>query len=493
MVNKGKRLYQISQIRLLEKLAIEQYGLSEVVLMQRAGRAAFTMLCQKWPDAKKILIICGKGNNGGDGYVLARLASEQGFDVSVRYLGELAQVAGAAGEALNAFQAITTDLKPFTLNEPVAADVIVDAILGIGVKGDLKDIYRDAINAVNDSHIPVLAIDIPSGIDADTGCVWGGAVVAAVTVTFIGLKSGLFTSAAPAYVGEIVCEDLGLPSEAFQQLQSEIILLTQDLVSHLLPKRHRDAQKGDFGHVLVIGGDYGMAGAARLAAEAAARTGAGLVSVATRPEHVSIITTARPEIMCHGVNTLKDLLPLIDKASVVIIGPGLGQQQWGKDLLRTALNSGIPKVVDADALNLIAKDSIQSNDWILTPHPGEAARLLGESVQDIQHDRFMAVKKLQEKYDAICVLKGVGSLIKGESYFIYVCSAGNPGMASGGMGDALSGIIGGILAQGLTLEDAARLGVLVHALAGDLAAKRGERGLLALDVIAEIRTIMNDI
>ncbi|MHB1948640.1 MAG: NAD(P)H-hydrate dehydratase [Gammaproteobacteria bacterium] len=262
--------------------------------------------------------------------------------------------------------------------------------------------------------------------------------------------------------------------------------------SQYLRPRPEDANKGDFGHVLVIGGDYGYSGAVHMAGEAALRVGAGLVSVATRPEHALVMNVPSPELMCHGIKTAADLDPLIAKANVIVLGPGLGRSAWGHDLLMAALKAQKNFVVDADALNLLAENPQKKATWILTPHPGEAARLLKKLPQDIQKDRIAAVKQLQEQFGGVSVLKGAGSLIMGPEGEPAICTAGNPGMATGGMGDILSGVIGGLLAQGIPLADAAKLGVLIHAMAGDMAAQEGgERGMIATDLMMYLRHLVN--
>lgn len=269
------------------------------------------------------------------------------------------------------------------------------------------------------------------------------------------------------------------------------IIIDDSLLQQFLPKRSPNSQKGDFGHLLVVGGDYGMAGAVRMAAEAGARVGAGLVSVVTRLEHLGIIQQGRPELMCHAAKKAKDLLPLLAKSNTVIWGPGLGQDIWGRDLFKNILLTKQPLLVDADALNLLALRPQYSERWVLTPHPGEAARLLKVTVTDIQADRLAAAQAIQLRYGGICVLKGAGTLIVGGEK-TWVCDAGNPGMATGGMGDVLSGVIGGLLAQGLSCEYAAAIGVYVHAKAGDYAAiKQGERGLLAGDLIDYLQEVVN--
>ncbi len=258
-----------------------------------------------------------------------------------------------------------------------------------------------------------------------------------------------------------------------------------------LQPRTRDAHKGNFGHVLIVGGDYGFSGAVRMAAEAALRVGAGLVSVATCSEHALTLNLTRPEIMCHGVSFTKALSLLCEKATVIAVGPGMGRSSWAKKMLDVVLKSKKPLVVDADALNLLAEKPLKNSNWILTPHPGEAARLLQTTTEAIQQDRLSAIKKLQEKFGGVCVLKGAGSLIIGPDSAVALCAAGNPGMATAGMGDVLTGVIAGLAAQQIPLATAAKLGVLLHAMAGDLATKEGERGMLALDLMPHLRGLAN--
>ena len=260
---------------------------------------------------------------------------------------------------------------------------------------------------------------------------------------------------------------------------------------HFLSPRPKDAHKGDFGHVLIVGGDYGMGGAVRLAGEAALRSGAGLVSVATRPEHAFAISGACPELMCKGVAESKDLDRLLTRATVVVVGPGLGRNDWGRTLYERVLATNLPVIVDADGLNQLAEEPIARDNWILTPHPGEAARLLQETPTAIQKDRLKAIHLLQKRYQGIIVLKGANSLVLGQDDLPYLCKAGNPGMASAGMGDVLTGVIAALVAQELTLLKAACLGVCAHGFAGDLAAEKGERGIKAPDLLEFIRVCLN--
>lgn len=482
-------LYTVAQIRELERGAIESYGISAAQLMERAGKAAFDLLQERWPRAKTVAVLCGTGNNGGDGFVLARYCQQAQIKVKLYHIDAINELPATALEAAQSAIAAGVDCEIYTAAADLDVDVVVDALLGIGLHGDVRGVYKDAIMSIHQSEKDVLSIDIPSGIDADTGAVLGGAVRATATITYIGLKQGLYTGSAPAYVGDVVCHDLGIPTEAFEALTPLVDIIEP---AHLAP-RQKDTHKGSFGHVLVIGGDCGMSGAVRMASEAAARTGAGLVSVATRQEHAASLVNVRPELMCHGVQKPEDLDDLLEKATVIVIGPGLGKRSWGKALLLRALESSLPKVVDADALNLLAEEPQRQNNWVLTPHPGEAARLLAlNGGGEVQRNRFDVIDKLQHKYGGVCVLKGAGTLIKADAAKVYLCAQGNPGMASGGMGDVLSGVIGGLIAQGLSIIEAAKAGVYIHSVAADRAAEEGgERGLLAMDVVKQLRVVVN--
>jgi len=325
--------------------------------------------------------------------------------------------------------------------------------------------------------------------NADNGQVMGAAVRADLTVAFIGLNRGLFTGQAPEYTGEVVFDDLQVDEGCYQEVLSEASLIPGEVLNYLHP-RPRTLHKGACGHVLVIGGNHGMPGAAILAARAALRTGAGLVSVATRPEHVDAVVASQQELMVSGIEDAMALKPLLAKASAVVIGPGLGQDDWASSLLNKVLETRLPVVVDAYALNLLAADPTHAENWILTPHAGEAAHLLARKVDEINTDRFSAVRQLQHQFGGIAVLKGAGTLVADSR--IKVCHHGNPGMATAGMGDVLCGIIAALVAQGLSHMHAAELGVWLHARAGDMEAElRGERGLVATDLLPHIRQILN--
>ncbi len=482
-------LYRAEDVRAMDRYAIETVGIPGIELMRRAGASAFAALRERWPEARTLSAICGGGNNGGDAYTVARLAHEAGMDVRIYPVAPPTNLKGDALTAYQDYRAAGGETLDFIPAEFEGAEILVDGLFGTGLDREVGGFHADVIKAVNRFSGHVVALDIPSGLHADTGSALGVAVKADLTVTFIGLKQGLFTGEGPEYAGEIVFSDLGTPPEVRYSVKPSAMLLPP--WERGLPARPRHAHKGHFGHVLVVGGDCGYSGAARMAGEAAARVGAGLVSIVTRKSHADLLNLTRPELMCHGVETAEDLMMPLERATVVAIGPGLGRSEWAKTLLGAVLDTNLPIVADADALNLLAESTRIRDNWVLTPHPGEAARLLGVTSQEIQKDRFDAIRKLQAKFGGVIVLKGAGSLVCGPDGLPRVCTAGNPGMASGGMGDVLTGVIAGLLAQRLGLFDAAALGVQLHAAAGDEAAKAGERGLLACDLMDALRRLIN--
>ncbi len=456
--------------------------------MRRAGCAVFKKIRRCWPDKNKLIVFCGAGNNAGDGYVIAKLALDMDIKVNVVSLVDVQKLKGDAFIAYQDYVTAGGLVSSFQTHLNLESAVLVDALLGTGLDRAVSGNFAEAIEQINGSNSPVIAVDIPSGLNADTGQVMSYAVRSDETVTFIALKQGLFTADAAEYCGNISFSSLQLPKDIYNRVAYSARLIQ----TYQLPVRQRCAHKGHFGHVLLIGGNAGYTGAIRMAAESALRSGAGLVSVARRAQHSHMINLGRPELMCHAVENREQLTALLAKASVVVIGPGLGQDNWAQSMLSCVLGTAIASVVDADALNLLARHPVKKNNWVLTPHPGEAARLLHCSNDHIQKDRFAAIKQLQEIYGGICLLKGAGTLILGDQD-IAISTNGNPGMASGGMGDVLSGIIGGLAAQGIELELAVQTAVHVHGRAADIcAAQDGERGLLASDLMLIIRKLLNE-
>ena len=488
-------LFRACDVRELDRLAIEEAGIPGIELMERAGLEAFRVLRERWPAARRVAVVAGPGNNGGDGFVVARLAAASGLAVSVGLIGRAARIGGDAGTAYRRMQEVVPGVN---LAGGVAedADVIVDALFGTGLAREVSGQPAEAMRTMNASPAPVLALDIPSGIHADTGRALGCAVGAAATVSFIGLKQGLFTREGRGCAGEIVYRDLGVPREVLARVEASARRMSFEGCAGTLGPRSLDAHKGRFGHVLVVGGDHGFAGAVRLAAEAAGRTGAGLVSVATRSDHVAAIVSSRPELMVRGIEMPAALDPLLRRASVIAVGPGLGQEQWGVSLLEKVLATGRACVVDADAINLLARRAVQwpsagGRAVVYTPHPAEAGRVLGVPAGEVESDRYSSVRALAELRPGTWLLKGAGTIVAEPDSVARVCEGGNPGMASGGMGDVLTGVIAALLAQGCTALDAASVGACVHAAAGDAAARHGERGMLASDVIEALRPLVD--
>jgi ADP-dependent NAD(P)H-hydrate dehydratase / NAD(P)H-hydrate epimerase len=487
-------IYSAAQVRALDRYAIETLNIPGYALMRRAGAAALSALQRSWPQARRITLVCGPGNNGGDGYVLARLAREAHMEVLVMSVGDPARLRGDAARAHQDFVAAGGTVREWDVLGLEKADVVVDAIFGIGLSRPIEDAVEPIISAMNAARVPILALDIPSGLNSDSGAVLGCAVHAQRTLTFIGLKPGFFLGSGPDCVGTILFDALGLPESAFAEHPPVALRVNEELLTEIFPPRLRTAHKGLYGHVLIIGGGLGMAGAARLAGEAALRCGAGRVTVATHPEHVSSIIAGRPELMCRGVTTSAQLEPLLRGSDVVAIGPGLGRDEWARAMLQATINSDRPAVLDADALNILAELSLSApvnGRWVLTPHPAEAGRLLGWTSAQVQKDRLTAVRSIAAQHRSTVVLKGAASLIAAPTEPIYICDHGNPGMASAGMGDVLTGVIAAIAAQFSDLTVAARAGVLVHAMAGDRAAASGERGMIASDLFEYLRTCVN--
>ncbi len=479
-------IYSSEQVRDIEQKIFKKGIVSSHELMRRAGQAAFEALQQQWPNAKRIVVMCGHGNNGGDGYVIAYLAQQANYQVEV-FCSALPKTVDAQLMSQQA-QADGVNIQPWQSGQILEADVLVDALLGNGLNAPVTGVFADMIQAINSNDIPVLAIDIPSGIAADTGAVCGVAVEAQLTVCFIAYKIGLFTGEGVSYVGKVLLKHLLQLTPDFYPKTSMAYRL--DKAQLRLPKRVRHAHKGDFGHVLVIGGDEGMGGAVMMAAEAALRSGAGKVTVATHPHHVSALLARCPEVMARGIQHASQLEPLMELATVIVIGMGLGRQAWGQRLWLAVQECHKPMIVDADALYWLAQQPTTRTNWILTPHGGEAGRLLNCAYQLIEQNRFESVQQLVALYGGVAVLKGAGSLIADENT-VNLCPYGNAGMATAGMGDTLAGIMAGLVAQfGLSLETASQA-VAVHALAGDIAAQAGERGLIATDLFVPLRGLLN--
>lgn len=487
---RGTPLYDVAALRALEARMAGRTG-DGFELMARAGQAAWRELLARWQGVQRIVVVCGPGNNGGDGYELCRHAHESGRDARVLRIDAHAPRSELARRAFEAYREAGGRVAGLAGGFG-GAQVVVDALFGIGLSRAPDEASATVIEAINASGLPVFSLDVPSGLDADRGSAPGAVVRASHTLQLLGPHPGLHTGQALACTGTLALATLGADAALAQVPVAAWRLAAGDLRGWI-PRRSRIAHKGDSGHVLCVGGDLGQGGAVLLAAEAALRCGAGLVSVATRSTHVPALLARRPEAMTRGVDGAAALAPLLARADVVAVGPGLGQGPWGRALYAQALASERPLVLDADALNLLAGDPRElPADAILTPHPGEAARLLAVDTAQVQGDRYAAAARLVERFGCVVVLKGAGTVVAAPGQAPRVVAAGNPGMAVGGMGDLLTGCIAALRARGMPAFESACLGALLHAVAGDHAARDGEAGLLPTDLLPWLRTLAND-
>lgn len=490
------QVYTGSQVRSFDRRAVSEFDLPGIRLMHRAGRAAFAALRARWPQQRRIIVFCGTGSNAGDGYVIAGLARDAGFAVRIVQVGDAARLAGDALAARRFAQQRLDAAAPADAEGAVGADeaegafpngggVVVDALLGTGARGAVRASWAAAIERINASGLPVLAVDAPSGIDADSGALLGAqAVRADLTVTFVAAKLGLVTGAAVDYAGDILVDDLGVPQEVFDR--PGIGVLHGAGIERL--RRRPGVHKGDCGRLLIVGGEADMGGAVALAGEAALRAGAGLVCIATRGANRAAILARRPELMVRAAENAADIGDLIVRADALAVGPGLGCGDWGRALLDACLAAGKPLVVDADGLNIVAQRGLRlPPGCVLTPHPGEAGRLLGKDARAIEGNRPAAAAALASG-GAVAVLKGAGTLVAQGGAVRSVCVDGNPGMATAGSGDVLAGIVGALLARGIEPLPAAQLGVWLHARAADAAVAAGcGATLLAGDIPGALR------
>lgn len=476
-------LWRTEQIRLLERRWAESEGSDTYELMERAGGALCTYARHHWPRSRHWWVFVGPGNNGGDGYVLARLARRMGLDPCVIASRSPHLLRGDARRAADAWLeeggsvVLAEDADLSLLPTP---DLVVDALLGTGVHLPLTLSMTKIVATINDLQAPVLAVDLPSGLNGDTGRAMGALVRATRTLTFVGIKQGMLTSEAVDGVGQLDCDSLGVTAPA--GLDPAVWHIDYPRLMTCLTPRLRSAHKGDNGRVWLVGGNLGMQGAILLAGQACLRAGAGLVRLCQHPD-LPPASLVQPELMGPG-----DGEP--GWARVRVLGPGLGRDEWARAQFEREIAVPGPLVLDADGLNWLAQEPRHQDNWVLTPHPGEAARLLGCTIAEIEADRFAAVTLLQQRYGGVVLLKGAGSLISdGEQ--VVLCSEGNPGMASGGMGDLLSGIIAALWAQGWPAFMATWLGAAIHGESADLAAADGERGMLASDLLPWIRRLVN--
>ena len=504
-------LVTAAEMRELDRLTIEEYGTPGHLLMERAGAGATEALLDAFPHVRTVpvLVVAGKGNNGGDGFVIARLLKKKGIRCEVVLAARKAEVKGDALRNLTAFLRLRGQVTEVT--EPAHLDLVqdklgrcglvVDALLGTGLNAPLHGLMAALIDLINASGVPVVAVDIPSGLDTDRGKPLGTAIQAELTVTFGYPKLGHIFNPGAAHVGRLVVVDIGIAPEALAAVQPQTALLTTEAVGRLVRARRPEAHKGDFGHLVVLAGARGKSGAALLCGGAALRVGTGLVTLAGPSSLNSVFASGLTEAMTIPFPERSDGSLMLDEGAVaqalqgksaVAFGPGVGVSTDTIGLTRWLLaHSQQPLVIDADGLNCLATDpSVLHNAQVavvLTPHPGEMARLINSSNTAVQAQRLKVARTFAAQYRCYLVLKGARTVIAAPDGQAWINPTGNPGMASGGMGDVLTGIVGGLLAQGYPPQEACALGVFLHGYAGDLAAQeKGEVGILARDVIERL-------
>ncbi len=493
----------------LDEISIKEYGIPGVVLMENAGLAVVEEIERLHMSEKHVEVLCGTGNNGGDGFVIARHLYNRGWKVNILICGEAGRI---KGDALTNFQiarhigipvySIDGDSADFLEGLINDSPLIVDALLGTGFSGRLKGLYKNVIDRVNESKGCVVSVDIPSGLDADAGFSGEGCVMADYTVTFQIPKAGLLINDGPKACGNLKVKDISIPKAAIDAMELHLNLLEQDMIEGMLPQRDCSTHKGSYGSVLVVACSKGMEGSGIMSSRAALRSGAGIVLLALPGSLQSRICTDALEIMTKGLEdrssgilteeSIPQLLETAKKSSTLLIGPGLTDSGSIRAIMTEVIqNCTLPMIIDADGLNAISSNpgilKTYRGEIVITPHPGEMARLCGCSSADIQKDRLRYAEGFAREYDVIVVLKGYRTIIALPDGTAFINPTGNPGMATAGSGDVLAGIIAGLAAQKLNLADAALCGVFIHGAAGDSAAgKIGEYGLTAGDIIENI-------
>jgi len=493
----------------VDKKAITVVGLPEMVLMENAGRAVAEAADVALDGAagKHIVIFVGKGNNGGDGLVAARLLENKGAFVYVVTLTSTKEISGSAAQELKILKNCNTQIFSWNRSKEnqsrifslcVGADLFIDGMLGTGFKGELKGNYLQVVELIEQLPVPVVAIDIPSGVEADTGSVVSCAVHAQITVTMVAPKPGLYLYPGASYSGNVLVANIGLPESILETAASKHYLLDEDMILSLLPFRPKNSHKGMNGRISIIAGSRGFTGAAALCGEAAVRGGGGLVNLLTPQSVQGILATKLTEVMVKGISeetngalNLKAVTQVetaLENIDVVAIGPGLGQGEETQNFVRAIVEKiRIPAVLDADALNALAANVTLLGKMplkIITPHPGEMSRLTGLTQEEILTSPLKVAESYAKKWHAVVVLKCAPTIIALPDGYVFINSTGNEGMATGGVGDVLTGTIAALLGQGLSVENAALCGVYVHGLAGDIAAQKGTIGMKAGDIVA---------
>ncbi len=508
------------RMRELDRETTERYGIPGLELMENAGRGAAGAILQEYPGLVgkgRILILAGTGNNGGDGFVAARHLVNRRVEATVALIGSREKVRGDAGTNLEIWEKMagktseiltSEDLQPWK-DRFSSHDVLVDALFGTGLNQEVKGVFAEAIRAMNESPTQKVAMDIPSGIHATSGKVLGVAVKANLTITFGLPKIGQVIHPGLEYVGKMVVIDIGFSEAVVKSIPDAVTLLDREIISGLVPHRPPASHKGNYGHLLILAGSLGKTGAACLAARGALKIGTGLVTVALPKSLTSIVVASIPEVMTEPLaeteagtiskNALSQLEKALEGKTALAIGPGISTLPEVGEIIRGVIaKSGVPVLLDADGLTHLARNRAllkgKSSQTVITPHPGELARIFNTSTDEIQADRIGSARKATRELEAWVVLKGARTVIAAPGGEVFINPTGNRGMAQGGMGDVLTGIIGGLLAQGLSLSDASCLGVYLHGMAGDrIAGRQGPVGILASELADEIPFCIKEI
>jgi len=502
----------------LDEYVIKNIGLSSLVLMENAGRSVAEILTQKIPELKKkkMIVVAGRGNNGGDGLAAARHLINWGANIEIFILAaskeELSPEAATNAAILEKSGANVKYIEQEVevLSAALArADIVIDAIFGIGIKGAVRGVAQKAIELINRSSASIVSVDLPSGLDADTGHVEGVCVKADLTITLEFFKLGLLLYPGREYAGEIIIAQIGYPKSIKEAFKSELELVDREFVTKKIPKRRAYSHKGDYGRVFLIAGSRGMTGAAALAAEAALRSGAGLVYAGIPQSLSAVIESKLTEAVkiplpdsegALAYEALAPILQLLKDKDVLAIGPGLSKKDQTAKLVKALIKKvppTLPIVIDADAINILSEEprllKALKSSTVLTPHPGELSRLIKKKIEEIEADRVGVAKKVAADFNVVLVLKGVPTVTALPSGFVFINSTGNSGLASGGSGDVLTGLIAGLIAQGLRPEDAAPTGAYLHGLIADrLKEKTGERAMIAGDLIKEMPAVLKE-
>lgn len=508
-----------SQMKKIDQSAIHEYGIPGVVLMENAGRSVTEEILSslEGKEKRKVAIVCGRGNNGGDGYVVARHLLQKNVDVEVFIIGRPENIAGDAGIHLRILEKLGAPIRYLTEESNLKefelilreCNMIVDAIFGTGLTRELNPFFKEIIQMINDAKKEIIAVDIPSGIGADDGKVYGAAVRADKTVVFQLPKIGNINYPGAEYTGEWVLKDIGIPQQIIEKMDLNVHLITKEMVRNILPLRKKDTHKGIYGKICMIAGSVGMAGAAVLVSRSALVSGAGLLKIAVPkaindilqqkvPEAITVPLEESEKGFIHSEEAEK-LISVMEKSDVIAIGPGSGQSKQFHEIFNTVVEHAVqPVVMDADALNILSKDVGMLNrlkgQVVMSPHIAEMSRLTGKDIEYIAQHRIEIASEFSQKWNCTVVLKGARTVVSDGKGKIFINQTGNPGMATAGSGDVLTGLIAGLIAQGIAPVDAAIAAVYIHGYAGDRAAKRlGEYGLLAGDISAEIPLALKEL